>query len=43
MGGLRYTYYNQDVSLGLNATSSPFAQGTISRDGNFFSASVVDL
>jgi hypothetical protein len=39
MGGLRYTYYNQDLSLGLNASlTSPLAPGTISRGGNIFSA-----
>ena len=27
LGGLRYTYYNQDTSLGLNATlTGPFGQ-----------------
>ncbi len=39
LGGLRYTYYNQDTSLGLNATlTSPLAQGQISRGGYFFDA-----
>ena len=39
LGGLRYTYYNQDTSLGLNATlTGPLAPGSISRGGSFFSA-----
>jgi hypothetical protein len=37
LGGLRYTYYNQAMSLGLNATlSGPF--GLVSRGGSFFDA-----
>ena len=39
LGGLRYTYYNQDTSLGLNATlTGPLGQQQISRGGSFFSA-----
>ncbi len=39
LGGLRYTYYNQDTSLSLNATlTGPFGQEQISRGGSFFSA-----
>ena len=37
LGGLRYTYYNQATSLGLNATlSGPFDRVHISRGGSFF-------
>ena len=37
LGGLRYTYYNQATSLGLNATlTSPFGREQISRGGSFF-------
>ena len=39
LGGLRYTYYNQDTSLGLNATlTGPFDRLQISRGGSFFSS-----
>ena len=39
LGGLRYTYYNQDTSLGLNATlTGPFGREQISRGGSFFSS-----
>jgi hypothetical protein len=39
LGGLRYTYYNQDTSLSLNATlTGPFGQESISRGGSLFSA-----
>lgn len=39
LGGLRYTYYNQDTSLGLNATlSDPLDRLQISRGGSFFSS-----
>jgi hypothetical protein len=39
LGGLRYTYYNQDTSLGLNATlTGPFGREQISRGVSFFSA-----
>ncbi len=39
LGGLRYTYYNQDTSLGLNATlTGPLGQEQISRGGSFFDA-----
>jgi hypothetical protein len=38
LGGLRYTYYNQDTSLSLNATlTDPFGGRSISRGGSFFS------
>ena len=37
LGGLRYTYYNQDTSLGLNATlTGPLGNVQISRGGSFF-------
>ena len=37
LGGLRYTYYNQDTSLGLNATlTGPLDRVQISRGGSFF-------
>ena len=39
LGGLRYTYYNQDTSLSLNATlTGPLGQEQISRGGSFFSS-----
>jgi hypothetical protein len=39
LGGLRYTYYNQDTSLGLNATlTGPLDRLQISRGGSFFSS-----
>ena len=39
LGGLRYTYYNQDSSLNLDATlTGPSGQQQISRGGNLFSA-----
>ena len=39
LGGLRYTYYNQDTSLNLDATlTGPSGQQQISRGGNLFSA-----
>jgi len=39
LGGLRYTYYNQDASLSLNATlTGPFGREQISRGGSFFNA-----
>jgi hypothetical protein len=39
LGGLRYTYYNQDTSLGLAATlTGPFGREQISRGGSFFSS-----
>jgi len=39
LGGLCYTYYNQDTSLGLNATlTGPFDRLQISRGGTFFNA-----
>ena len=44
LGGLRYTYLNQDVSLGLNATlTSPLSQAQISRGGSFFNAVQVSI
>ena len=37
LGGLRYTYYNQDTSLGLDATlSGPRGRELINRGGSFF-------
>jgi hypothetical protein len=36
LGGLRYTYLNQDTSLGLNATLSGPAGMQISKGGSFF-------
>jgi hypothetical protein len=39
LGGLRYTYYSQDTSLGLNATlTGPLGQEQIVRGGSFFDA-----
>jgi hypothetical protein len=39
LGGLRYTYYNQDTSLGLNATlTGPLGQEQITRGGSFFNS-----
>jgi len=39
LGGLRYTYYNQDTSLNLDATlTGPFDRLEISRGGSFFSS-----
>ena len=39
LGGLRYTYYNQDTSLGLNATlTGPSGGEQITRGGSFFDA-----
>ena len=39
LGGLRYTYYNQDTSLSLNATlTGPLDQQQINRGGSFLSA-----
>jgi hypothetical protein len=39
LGGLRYTYYNQDTSLGLNATlTGPLGNVQITRGGSFFEA-----
>ncbi len=36
-GGLRYTYYNQDTSLGLNATlTGPLDRLQVTRGGNLF-------
>jgi hypothetical protein len=44
LGGLRYTYYNQDVSLGLNATlTGPSGRELISRGGSFFSATQLSI
>ena len=36
LGGLRYTYFNQDTSLGLNATLSGPSGMQISKGGSFF-------
>jgi hypothetical protein len=37
LGGLRYTYSNQDTSLGLNATlTGPLGNAQITRGGSFF-------
>jgi len=39
LGGLRYTYYNQDTSLNLDATlTGPRGRELISRGGSFFSS-----
>jgi len=39
LGGLRYTYYNQDIRLGLNATlTGPLGQESIGRGGSYFSS-----
>ena len=39
LGGLRYTYYNQDTSLNIDATlTGPFGREQISRGGSLFSA-----
>jgi hypothetical protein len=39
LGGLRYTYSNQDTSLGLNATlTGPSGQEQITKGGSFFSS-----
>jgi hypothetical protein len=38
LGGLRYTYYNQAVRLGLNATLTGPLGGSISWGGSFFNA-----
>lgn len=39
LGGLRYTYVNQDTSLSLNATlTGPLGQEQITRGGSFFSS-----
>ena len=44
LGGLRYTYYNQDTSLSLNATlTGPFGQEQISRGGSFFSSAQLSI
>ncbi|MGC2693514.1 MAG: hypothetical protein WA228_12560, partial [Desulfobaccales bacterium] len=44
LGGLRYTYLNQDTSLGLNATlSGPFGNVQISRGGSFFDSANVSI
>jgi hypothetical protein len=39
LGGFRYTYYNQDTSLNLNATlTGPLGREQISRGGSFFNS-----
>jgi len=44
LGGLRYTYYNQDTSLSLNATlTGPFNRLQISRGGSWFSAAQLSI
>jgi hypothetical protein len=41
LGGLRYTYYNQATSLGLNATlTGPFGLAQITRGGSFDAVSL---
>ena len=44
LGGLRYTYYNQDTSLSLNTTlTGPSGQESISRGGSVFSAAQLSI
>ena len=44
LGGLRYIYYNQATSLGLNATlTGPFGLAQISRGGSFFDSVSVSI
>jgi hypothetical protein len=44
LGGLRYTYYNQDTSLGLNATlTGPLDRVQISRGGSFFDSAHLSI
>ncbi len=44
LGGLRYTYLNQDTSLGLNATlTGPPGTGQISRGGSFFDSASLSI
>jgi hypothetical protein len=43
LGGLRYTYYNQDTSLGLNATFSGPSGVQISKGGSFFDAASLSV
>jgi hypothetical protein len=44
LGGLRYTYYNQDTSLSLNATlTGPSGGESISRGGTFFSEAQLSI
>ena len=44
LGGLRYTYINQDTSLGLNATlTDPSGNGQINRGGSFFDAAHLSI
>jgi hypothetical protein len=39
LGGIRYTYYNQDTSLGLSATlTGPLGRELITRGGSLFSS-----
>jgi hypothetical protein len=43
-GGLRYTYYNQATSLGLNATlTGPLGNLQISRGGSFFDSVLLSI
>lgn len=44
LGGLRYTYSNQDTRLGLNATlTGPFGREQITRGGSFFDATQLSI
>ncbi|MFZ0051553.1 MAG: hypothetical protein WAK96_07230, partial [Desulfobaccales bacterium] len=43
LGGLRYTYLNQDTSLGLNATLSGPSGEQISKGGSFFDAARLSI
>jgi len=43
LGGLRYTYYNQATSLGLNATLTDSSGNVQSRGGSFFDAVSVSI
>jgi hypothetical protein len=44
LGGLRYTYYNQDARLALDATlTGPPGQGQITRGGSFFDSTHLSI
>ncbi len=44
LGGLRYIYYNQATSLGLNATlTGPFGREAISRGGSWFDSASLSI
>ena len=43
LGGLRYTYLNQDTSLGLNATLTDPSGMQISKGGSFFDAASLSV